>query len=259
MTTETLIDLGARAGMCADVEDHVAVDGPCDPGEGPVADAVTDPEFRAEVIAAWSMEGFTPTTVHRPEMLADVVDKAGRQNESCMETITTRQGGAVAELAKRVTFSEDFAAMHRQVLAEGVLSRILTEARADTDRDEADNRELLGCDTPDASPGCDLTLRYLHQVGRNNEPNVVHRHGLRLRVGRGRQPQLPAAHADAGLPVRHLPQGPHHAARRRTDPRTGSGTTGRADLPHPRSRDGRSRRANRPRRRHRGTSRTGRS
>jgi adenosine deaminase len=193
VTTETLIDLGARAGMCVGVEDHVAVDGPCEPGERPVADAVTDPEFRAEVIGAWSMEGFTPTTVHsghdhffaafgkigaitrghRPEMLADVVDKAGRQNESYMETMTTRQGGAVAELAKRVTFTEDFAAMHRQVLAEGVLSGIVAQARAETDHDEAHYRKLLGCDTPESSPGCGLTLRYLHQVSRNSEPNAV--------------------------------------------------------------------------------------
>jgi adenosine deaminase len=192
VSTETLIDLGARAGMCIDSQ-YVAVDGPCEPGERPVADAVTDPQFRAEVIGEWSMQGFTPTGVpsghdhffaafkkigaitrgHRVEMLADVVDKAGRQNESYMETMTTRQGGAVAELAKRVKFSEDFAAMHRQVLAEGVLSGILNRARADTDDDEAHYRKLLGCDTPEASPGCQLTLRYLHQVGRTNEPNVV--------------------------------------------------------------------------------------
>ncbi len=193
VSTETLIDLGARAGMCISLKDHVAADGSCGPGQRPVADAVTDPQFRAEVIGEWSMEGFTPTGVpsghdhffaafkkigaitrgHRVEMLADVVDRAGRQNESYMETMTTRQGGAVAEVAKRVGFSEDFAAMHRQVLAEGVLSGILTAARDDTDRDEADYRKLLACGTPEASPGCELTLRYLHQIGRNNDPNVV--------------------------------------------------------------------------------------
>ncbi|WP_053719075.1 adenosine deaminase family protein [Saccharothrix sp. NRRL B-16348] len=193
VTTETLIALAAADGMCVNLADFKAVAGPCGAGQRPAADAETDPAFRAEVISQWSMEGFRPsagqsghdhffaafgktgaiTSGHRPEMLADVLDKAGRQHESYMETMTTRQGGAVFELAQGVEFNEDFAAMHRQVLAEGRLAGIVAAARAETDRDEARYRELLGCGTEQASPGCGMTVRYIHQVSRNSEPNAV--------------------------------------------------------------------------------------
>ncbi|WP_033431994.1 adenosine deaminase family protein [Saccharothrix syringae] len=193
VTTETLIDLAAQDGMCIHVTTHVAAAGPCGPEQRPAADAQGDPAFRAEVIGAWSMEGFQPgggesghdhffaafgktgaiTGPHRPEMLADVLDKAGRQRESYMETMTTRQGSAVFELARGIEFTEDFAELRRRVLADGRLAAIVAAARQETDRDEARYRELLRCGTAQASPGCGVTLRYIHQVGRTNDPAVV--------------------------------------------------------------------------------------
>jgi adenosine deaminase len=142
---------------------------------------------------AWSMEGFQPgqgesghdhffatfgkfgavTGAHRVDMLADVLDRAGRQHEQYMETMLTRQGGALFDLSQRVTVTEDFAAMRAQVLAGGTMAGIAAAATTEMDTDTTRLRSLLGCATTAASPGCGATLRYIQQVNRNNPPNVV--------------------------------------------------------------------------------------
>lgn len=192
-STELLISLAVRDGMCVDTTTFVAAAGPCGVGQRPAADTSTDPAFYRAVLMSWSMEGFQPgqgesahdhffatfgkfgavTGAHRVEMLADVLDRAGRQNEQYMETMLTRQGSALFGLSQGVTFSEDFAAMRAQVLAGGAMAGIVTAAGAEITADESAYRTIMGCGTPAASPGCDVTLRYVQQVNRNSAPNVV--------------------------------------------------------------------------------------
>ncbi len=191
---ELLITLGAQDGMCINLVTLVAANPPCAPNQRPAQDAVTDPAFRTRVIEAWSMEGFQPgqgetghdhffatfgktgaiTGRHRPEMLAQVVAKAAEQNEIYMETMTTRQFGPAAfALSQRIVFDPDLARMRDAILADGALQGIVAAAVAETDSDEAKYRQLLQCGTPAASPGCDLVLRYIHQVSRTSEPKIV--------------------------------------------------------------------------------------
>jgi adenosine deaminase len=192
-STEVLISLAALDGMCIDITTFVAAPAPCVPGQRPAADTATDPAFYRAVLMAWSMEGFQPgqgqsghdhffatfglfgavTGPHRVELLADVVARAGRQHEQYLETMLTRQGGPLFTLSQQVTFSEDFAAMRAQVLAGGTMAGIVANASTEMDADTVRLRSLLACDTPAASPGCDVTVRYIQQVNRNNPPNVV--------------------------------------------------------------------------------------
>ncbi|GAA2590203.1 adenosine deaminase [Actinomadura fulvescens] len=193
VSTESLIGYAADDDMCINTTTFVAAMPPCGPEQRPAQDAEKDPDFRAQVIGAWSMEGFKPgqgetghdhffatfgkfgavTDRHRPQMLAEVVEKAAQQNESYMESMTTRQGGAVFQLSQRIDYDDDFARMREKLLADGEMARIVAAAKAEIDRDETQYRGLLRCGTPQASRGCDLTLRYIHQVGRLSEPKVV--------------------------------------------------------------------------------------
>lgn len=192
-STELLISLAARDGLCINTTTFVAAGGPCGAGQRPAADTATDPAFYRAVLMAWSMEGFQPgqgetahdhffntfgkfgavTGPHRVELLADVLDRAGRQNEQYMETMLTRQGGALFTLAQTVTFTEDFAAMRAQVLAGSTMTGIVAAAGTEITNDETRYRSLLGCGTPTESPGCGTTVRYIQQVNRSNPPNVV--------------------------------------------------------------------------------------
>lgn len=192
-STELLISLAAQDGMCVDTTTFVAAPGPCGPGQRPATETATDPAFYRAVLTAWSMEGFVPGTgesghdhffatfgkfgavtgAHRVDMLADVVDRAGRQQEQYLETMLTRQGGPLFTLSQQVTFSEDFAAMRAQVLAGGTMAGIVAAASTEIDADTVRLRSMLGCGTPAAAPGCGVTVRYIQQVNRNNPPNVV--------------------------------------------------------------------------------------
>lgn len=191
--TELLISLAAQDGMCIDTATFVAAAGPCRVGQRPATDTSTDPAFYRAVLMAWSMAGFEPgqgesghdhffatfgkfgavTGAHRVELLANVVDRAGRQNEQYMETMLTRQGSALSGLSQQVTFTEDFAAMRAQVLAGGTMAGIVAAAGTEITADETRYRSILGCGSPAASPGCGVTVRYVQQVNRNSAPNVV--------------------------------------------------------------------------------------
>jgi len=192
-STELLISLAAQDRLCIDTTTFVAAGGPCGAGQRPATDTLTDPAFYRAVLMSWSMEGFQPgqgesghdhffntfgkfgavTGPHRVELLANVLDRAGRQHEQYLESMLTRQGGALFTLAQRVTFTEDFAAMRAQVLSGGTMSGIVATAGSEITNDETRYRTLLGCGTPAASPGCAVTLRYIQQVNRNSPPNVV--------------------------------------------------------------------------------------
>lgn len=193
VSTEVLISLAAQDRMCIDTTTFVAAAGPCGSGQRPATETATDPAFYRAVLTAWSMEGFVPgsgesghdhffatfgrfgavTGAHRVELLADVVDRAGRQHEQYLETMLTRQGGPLFTLSQQVTFSEDFAAMRAQVLAGDTMTGIVAAANTEMNADETQLRSTLGCGTPTAKPGCGVTVRYVQQVNRNNPPNVV--------------------------------------------------------------------------------------
>ena len=190
-STELLIALAGQDGLCIDTKNFEA--GSCDAGQRPAADTATDPAFYRAVLMAWSMEGFQSglgesandhffstfdkfravIVKHRVELLADELDRAGRQNEQYMESILSRQSSALSDLAETVAFTEDFAAMRAQVLSGGRMAGIVAAASAEITADETLYRSLLGCGTPAESPGCGVTLRYIQQVIRNSAPNVV--------------------------------------------------------------------------------------
>jgi adenosine deaminase len=192
-STELLISLAAQDGLCINTTTFVAAGGPCGPGQRPATDTSTDPAFYRAVLMAWSMEGFQPgqgesghdhffatfgkfgavTGPHRVELLADVLNRAGSQNEQYLEAMVTQQGSALFTLAQRVTFTEDFAAMRAQVLAGGTMAGIVAAASTDIDTDSARLHSMLGCGTVTAAPGCAVTLRYIQQINRSNSPNVV--------------------------------------------------------------------------------------
>lgn len=194
--TETLIGYAVQDGLCIEAATLTAMDAPpagaqCPLGQRPAADARTDPVFFAQIVRAWSMEGFRPgagesghdhffatfgkfgaATARKGDMLAAVAQGNARQRVRYLETLVSRQSGAVGALAAKVGFDADFAAMRRKLLDGGMLD-VVRAASAETDADVARMRALLRCGTPQADPGCRLTLRYDYQVGRATKPETV--------------------------------------------------------------------------------------
>jgi adenosine deaminase len=185
---EALIAAGAASGVCVDpVKAAVAV---CGKTTRKLSDAQQDSDFQRRLVDAWSMRGFVLTSgfsghdhffatfgkfggsASMGDMAADVVNRAGRQHMRYLELMVTFRGRAVTELASKLTWTGDMADFHQRLIAAG-LPALLVKARADLDAGEARMRALLHCGTPQAEPGCVVTVRWLQQVTRIYPPGKV--------------------------------------------------------------------------------------
>ncbi|MDX2394886.1 adenosine deaminase [Streptomyces sp. DK15] len=191
VSTEFLIELAAEDGLCVVTATSTAVPPPCGAGTRPAADAVTDAEFRRQVIRAWSMQDFPAdgnghdhffatfgkfgevTWRHPGRMLAEVANTAARQKQFYLETMISPAFIEARALADRVGFDADLDRMHDKLLADGALDAVVRQARADADATDVEFRTAAHCDTPRPDPACALPYRWIAQVGRAASPERV--------------------------------------------------------------------------------------
>jgi adenosine deaminase len=127
------------------------------------------------------------------KMLADTAKRAAAQHEVYQELMFTPTGKpfadmleaeAVVEAAKAVKLPddptpEDFAALQQSLAAlqkamqQNGLSSAIQDAIQQTNEAEKSRDKLLKCGTPAEDLGCKVTQRYLFQVGRGREREIV--------------------------------------------------------------------------------------
>ncbi|MDH6144024.1 adenosine deaminase [Kitasatospora sp. GP30] len=192
VSTELLIQLAADDNLCIDTGTLTAQAPPCSTTTRPAADALTDQDFRRQVIEAWSMQDFKPIVEtghdhffatfgkfgeaswrHPGRMLADVTDTMAKQNQNYLETMLTPASSGAAALANKVGFDPDFAAMRAKLLADNGIADLVTQARSDADRMMAEYRDTEQCGTSQAAPGCQVTVRLISQASRASTPARV--------------------------------------------------------------------------------------
>ena len=104
------------------------------------------------------------------DVLADALDTLGRQNTYYLEAMVSPQSfQASAKGAQAGWKGGDLAAQKAANTALG-LEGLVAAAIADTDAMEARARTVMKCGTPNASPGCQVTVRYLVQTNRSAPP-----------------------------------------------------------------------------------------
>ncbi|MEZ5874650.1 MAG: adenosine deaminase [Hyphomicrobiales bacterium] len=200
---ETLIADGAEDGLCVDpiakaftksqpvmagAEPHPV----CEQGDVPATDAYKDPTLYNGLIDAFSMRGFVPSEgetghdhffgafkkfggtdpSHTGEWLVEVAARAARQNVQYLELMASPTWHRLNDITKDVTWRDDFASLREELLAKG-LTQDIPAARAFWDEAEAKRDEQEGCGTEDASPGCDVALRYIYEVFRSAPKELV--------------------------------------------------------------------------------------
>jgi hypothetical protein len=109
---------------------------------------------------------------HVAEAIAVATNRAGMDHLQYVELMHTADGGAAARLAKKVEWNPDYAKMRESLLAVG-LKDVVSETSKRLAADDARAREILKCGTPDAAPGCGVTVRYLYQVLRGLPHQIV--------------------------------------------------------------------------------------
>jgi adenosine deaminase len=105
--------------------------------------------------------------------IAVSLEEAALANVHYVELMTGPPGvNAVTDASDATPWSEADMAGRLARLAP-VIADVIPKAKADMDSTDADARKALGCGTAAAKPGCDVTLRYIMTVLRENQPANV--------------------------------------------------------------------------------------
>jgi hypothetical protein len=185
----------------------------CPPPTLPAEKATDDPVLYRNMVDAYSIRNveFSGQSIHdhffdtfakfgaatesenTGKMLADTANRAASQREVYQELMFTPTGKpfadmmkaeAVVEAAKAVKFPddptpEDFAALQRSLAAlqkamqQNGLASAIQDAIQQTNEAEKNRDKLLKCGTPAEDLGCKVTQRYLFQVGRGRQKEIV--------------------------------------------------------------------------------------
>jgi hypothetical protein len=143
------------------------------------------------MVDAWSMRNWRPgdesghdhffaafdkfglaSHTHVAEAIAAAINRAGMDHLQYVELMHTADGGAAARIAAKVEWNSDYAKMREALFAAG-MKDVTSETAKKLAADDTRAKEILKCGTPDAAPGCNVTVRYLYQVLRGLPPQVV--------------------------------------------------------------------------------------
>jgi adenosine deaminase len=184
---EDLIDFAASDDFCVDRTTSNLIAPPCDSCEKYTSKpgircAYGDHVLYNQIIDAWSMRNWRPgdesghdhffatfdkfglaSHDHVAEAVASVVDRAAREHVDYIEFMHTADGRAAADLGMKLGWDEDFGKMRDKFL-NGGLKEITTATSKTLAEDIAHARTEMKCETPEAEPGCGITVRYLYQV-----------------------------------------------------------------------------------------------
>jgi len=195
---EDLLDFAASDNFCVDRTTSKLLGAPCDSCEHytpkpSIRCAYDDHILYNQIINAWSMRNWRPGDEsghdhffatfdkfelvldnHIAEAVATVINRAAREHVQYIEFMHTADGGAAAKLGMSMKWetNNDFAKMRADLLAGG-LKEIAAATSKTLAEDDAKAQKELKCGTPQAEPGCVITVRYIYQVLRGLPPEAV--------------------------------------------------------------------------------------
>ncbi len=188
---EAMLQYGKNDHLCVDRSSFtVSVNASCATTDL-LNNAIKNPVFKDALIDAWSMRHFQPgketghdhffntfmkfTAIpdnHLGEVIAEITQRAGEQNESYIETMVTPDNDASGILGKQLGYNDDFSRMRANLLAHQ-FDKIVTGISNALDTAEQKQKEILLCDTNQAKAGCQVKINYLYQILREQAPEMV--------------------------------------------------------------------------------------
>ena len=188
---ESLIEWLAEADGCIDPETDVAI--PCNRSENAISakTVMANPVLYRQVVDAWSMRNYELSgqsghdhffdtfgkfsyagSGRLGDKLAEAVGHADRDNAIYVELMLTADGSRALALGGKLGWQDNFGAMREALLANG-LRDSLKLAISEMNSGETRMRQVLECNTDEASSACDVEVRYLYQVLRGLAPEQV--------------------------------------------------------------------------------------
>ncbi len=197
VNAEKLIAWAATDGLCINRADSQLVSPPCsdscaDTAKPSAACAFKNQSLYNAAVDAWSMRNwqsgresghdhffatfdkFVPALQnHVGDALAEAVQQAAFDRAQYVELMHTADGMGAGNLARNLTWDDDFAKMRTDLLAHG-LGALVQSTRKQLDADESTMRSGLKCGSSAADSGCNVTVRYLYQVLRGLPREIVY-------------------------------------------------------------------------------------
>ncbi len=188
---EKMVEYAANDNLCVDRTNFLVTANAQCPANDLLSTAIQDADFFDSLVDAWSMQHFKPGNEsghdhffktftkfsaishhHLGEILAEITNRAADQNELYVETMITADNGDSGKLGKKLGWDPDFNSMRAKLLANH-FDDIVAGITTNINQAEAAKNKALACGTADAKSGCNVTLRYQHQVAREQPPEVV--------------------------------------------------------------------------------------
>lgn len=187
---ESFLEFARRDGLCLDTQQSAITQCPAQPTDTivPAGNAFIDSNLYSRMLDAMSMRQFRPgaesghdhffatfgkfgavTKKHVPEILTEVVSRLATENVDYLETMFSSDLGARSVLVPMI-FGTTFIQMYDSIVRDPVgvkkLDEVVAIARKNLDDAESYMRTTLRCETSEAKPGCDSTVRYIHELSR---------------------------------------------------------------------------------------------
>lgn len=185
---ESFIQWAAEKGLCVNTTTFVLSQGPCAPdnqeGMVVVSTALANSVLYRQIIDAWSMRNwefsgqsghdrffdtfgkFGPATYDQTgRMLAEAVARAARGQVLYLELMLTPDNGLSGRLGQQVGWDGNLQGMLAKLKTAGI-DQAVEQSTENLRQAEQQKNELLKCSTPQADPGCKVTVRYVFQVSR---------------------------------------------------------------------------------------------
>ena len=194
---ESFIRDAGEDGLCVDPTALSFAKPPCDPPLIPASRlygnlSPADQVLYDRLIDAFSMRGFVPTAGfsghdqffatfdrfgglnkrHTGEWVDEVASRADAQNQQYLELMHTPEFKHAAQIAHELGWNADLAKFRQALLDHGLRDEVAVD-REEARTAEARRRQMERCGTPQATPGCDVEVRYIYQVLRGNPPEQV--------------------------------------------------------------------------------------
>lgn len=142
-----------------------------------------DPLLYKKIIQSWSMEDFTPgkesahdhffnsfmkymfiVVNYRPQLIANVIERAAEQNEQYLEIMDIADNANSTNFGSLIKNASTFAERKKILLNNKEFQKNIDTTIQESDKMETQAREVLGCDRHPERKTCQVQIKFLYYV-----------------------------------------------------------------------------------------------
>lgn len=143
-----------------------------------------------QIIKSWSMEGFKPgaesshdhffntfmkfmpiVSDFRPELIADILERAAQEHEQYIEVMDIADNAQSAGFGSEISKDARFTQKRKTLLSNKAFQDNITHTVLESERVNQEAHKALGCASKPQKPACQIEIKYLYYVLREQAIN----------------------------------------------------------------------------------------